>query len=252
MSPRSTICVFLGYGEGQKDYRCYDPSSKKLYVSRHVVFLEHILFYSLSSDSHTPIMSELINIDNFSLNDDICIDCNVENYRDDTMATSDTNFPFVPMAIPQPPTIVCPTLPPPPPHYLSRDRKSTQLPEFFYSIYSSSFASFLTSIHSLYEPSSYKETILNPPWQQAMVEELGALHKTDTWDLVPLPPGKRAIGSHWVYKIKTKFDGSVERYKARLVAKGYSQQYGLDYEETFAPVAKMTTIRILIVVASAR
>ena len=122
-SPRSIICVFLGYGDGQKGYRCYDPSSKKLYVSRHVVFLEHIPFYSLSSDSHTPIMSELINIDPFCPNDDICIDCNVENCKGDTMATPDTNVPFVPMAIPQPLTIVGPT--PPPPRYPSRDRKST-------------------------------------------------------------------------------------------------------------------------------
>ena len=58
------------------------------------------------------------------------------------------------------------------------------------------------------------------------------------------------IGCRWMYKIKTNSDGSIERYKARLFAKGYSQQYGMDYEETFAPVVKMTTIHTLIVVAS--
>ncbi|KAL5849926.1 hypothetical protein ACOSQ4_007939 [Xanthoceras sorbifolium] len=85
-----------------------------------------------------------------------------------------------------------------------------------------------------------------------MNEELFALHKTNTWDLVSLPTGKSTIGSRWVYKIKTKSDGSIERYKARLVANEFSQLYGMDYEETFAFVVKMTTVRTLITVASIR
>ncbi|KAJ0532625.1 putative RNA-directed DNA polymerase [Helianthus annuus] len=134
----------------------------------------------------------------------------------------------------------------------SRECKSTKLPDFAYSTYSPSFASFIANIHHLSEPESYREVVSNPLWQNAMAEELTALHQTRTWDFVPLPSGKRTIGCRWVYKIKTKSDGSVERYKARLVAKGYSQKYGMDYEETFAPVAKMTTVRTLIAVASVR
>jgi hypothetical protein len=138
----------------------------------------------------------------------------------------------------------------PPLHQSIHIRKSTKLLDFAYSCYSSSFTSFLASSHCLFEPSSYKEAILDPLWQQAMDEELSALHKTDTWDLVPLPPGKSVVGCRWVYKIKTNSDGFNKRYKVRLVAKGYSQQYGMNYEETFAPVAKMTTIRTLIAVSS--
>ena len=259
LTSRSALCVFLGYGEGQKGYRCFDPIHKKLYVSRHVVFLEHIPFFSISDNTHDVAKSDLICIDPFSDDFDSPLShtpCTVGPSCTSGTHTPAQVIPTPSMASQAPSEIVdlapAPPAPPlpPPPRYPQRLRKSTQLPDFAYSCYSDSFRCFLTSIHQLYEPSSYKEAILDPLWQQAMTDELSALHKTDTWDLVLLPPGKHAIGSRWVYKIKTKSDGSIERYKARLVAKGFSQQYGLDYEETFAPVAKMTTVRTLIAVAS--
>jgi hypothetical protein len=99
-----------------------------------------------------------------------------------------------------------------------RIHKSIKLPDFAYSCYSSSFTSFLAFIHCLSKPFSYKEAILDPLWQQAMDEKLSTLYKTDTWDLVPLSPSKSVVGCHWVYRIKTNYDGSIERYKTRLVA----------------------------------
>ena len=85
-----------------------------------------------------------------------------------------------------------------------------------------------------------------------MKEELDALHKTGTWDLVDLPPGKSAIGCKWIYKIKTRSDRTVDRYKARLVARGFTQEYGIDYEETFAPVARLSSVRTLIAIYATR
>ena len=75
------------------------------------------------------------------------------------------------------------------------------------------------------------------------------MKKTHTWDLVDLPRGKYVIGCKWVYKIKTKSDGTIEWYKTRLVVKGYAQEYGINYEETFAPVAHITSVRSFLAIA---
>ena len=83
-----------------------------------------------------------------------------------------------------------------------------------------------------------------------MKEELDALSKNHTWDLVTLPPGKYVVDCTWIYKIKTRSDDSIERYKTRLIAKGFTQEYGINYEKTFTPVTHISIVRALLIVAA--
>src|SRR6266542_1166182 len=115
-----------------------------------------------------------------------------------------------------------------------------------YSHISPAYKMFIASLQTVPIPSDWRAAKQDPRWKAAMKEELLALQKKQTWELVSLPVGKRAVGCKWVFTVKQTPEGKVDRYKARLVAKGYSQTYGIDYDETFAPVAKMSTVRTLI------
>ncbi|RVW24173.1 Retrovirus-related Pol polyprotein from transposon TNT 1-94 [Vitis vinifera] len=99
-------------------------------------------------------------------------------------------------------------------------------------------------------PKNIQEALEIPDWREAMVEEIRALEKNGTWEVMTLPRGKKPVGCKWVFTVKYKADGTVERYKARLVAKGFTQTYGIDYTETFAPMAKLNTIRDLLSLAA--
>jgi Reverse transcriptase (RNA-dependent DNA polymerase) len=119
-----------------------------------------------------------------------------------------------------------------------------------YNNISHQYRVFLSQITNQSEPTTFEEAKTSSVWCKAMKEELQALEKNNTWELIPLSKNKKPVGCKWVYKIKYHCDGTIERYKARLVAKGFTQTYGLDYEEIFAPVAKMNTFRILLSVAT--
>ena len=235
LQPWSRFCCFLGYGETQKGYRCYDPVSHHLRISRNVVFWEHRLFVELSH-FHTSLSSSFV-LNHFP-----------DEARIPSVAAPDP--PVVTLDSPvdfffQPPDIIDPfpsspfkeqvedelpnpnpelrylALAPPeglaaqdiPPRHSTRVR-SIPAHLLDYHCY--------TALATLHEPHTYREASTNPLWQIAMKKELDALSKNHTWDLVTLPPGKSVVGCKWIYKIKTRSDGSIERYKARLIPKGFT------------------------------
>lgn len=100
------------------------------------------------------------------------------------------------------------------------------------------------------EPITYQEAVKEHPWKDAMKTEIEAIERNKTWKLVELPSGHKPIGLKWVYKLKKNTEGDVVKYKARLVVKGYVQKQGVDFEETFAPVTRLETVRLLLALAA--
>jgi hypothetical protein len=111
---------------------------------------------------------------------------------------------------------------------------------------SPAYRTFIASLQGVSIPKDWRCTKQNPRWKEAMEEELHALMRNKTCELALLLEGKKVLGFKWIFTVKQTPQGKIDRYKARLVAKGYSQTYGIDYDETFAPVAKMGTVRTLI------
>jgi hypothetical protein len=157
--------------------------------------------------------------------------------------SSGSSFDVTPHSLPESPA-PAPSKDPAPATTLRHSSRVTSLPSYLRDFYC------YTVFATLHEPHSYRKAFFNLLWQAAITEELDALSRNRTWDLLDLPPDKSVVGCKWVFKIKTRSDESIERYKARLVAKGFTQEYGIDYEETFALVARLSFVRTLLAVAA--
>ncbi|KAJ9554537.1 hypothetical protein OSB04_018582 [Centaurea solstitialis] len=247
LEPRARVCLFLGYDIEHKGYRCWDPISKRLRISRHVTFWEDVPFYTMpnAETSITSITTPFFTDPSSSFDTPIS----------PPIPTTDPDLPITTSDLPQPVPTPSPTPEAPAESTdpgpstsdaVRRSNRVRQVPAHLRDYHC--YATLLSN----HEPASYKEAASSSQWQEAMQEELRALAKAHTWDPAPLPPGKRPIGPKWVFKIKTKSDGSVDRYKTRLVAKGFNQEYDIDYEETFAPVARVTSVRSLLAIAATK
>lgn len=276
---RSRRCVFLGYPYGKKGWRLYDLEKEECFTSRDVLFQETFFpFLERKSKTTTtsPITQTMETLPTIPTDEDE--DTNPSSTTIDipltwTMISAPTspqpesNDPSTTTATPalgrglrtkQPSTrladFVVNTVTLTPLAALSTSQSSgTVYPLSAYyttARFSESHCNYLSALTLMVELHSYKEAVLLDVWKKAMRFEIDALELNKTWDLVELPPGKIALGCKWVFRIKLKADGTLERYKARLVVLGNKQIEGIDYGETFAPVAKMTTVRIFLDVAA--
>ena len=215
LQSHSRLCCFLGYGIGKKGYRCYDPIRKRLCVSRDVIFWEHKMFYQLP---HVPIslIPSINPLPDLFPEESPTSLSESPPYITDVPSHASYKLPALLIDVP---TDTAPTVDhagSSDSHALRRSHQVTTLSSHLHDFHC------FSALASLQEPQTFHEASSNPLWQQAMKEELDALHKTGTWDLVDLPSGKSAIGCKWVYKIKTRSDGTVDCYKARLVSRGFT------------------------------
>lgn len=245
---RAKPYVFFGIPCEPKGIKLLDLSTRQFTISRDVVFHEDIFSFSsqVSEMAPFPAPSPLTH----------------EDHSPQNLSIPSSHQLHVPVTDEFPPLNSHRSTRPIRSHHPSQWTKdyicSTScstpysiLDHLSYNKISPSYHSFLTSISTTSEPKSYSEAASDPLWRAAMDAEISALEANKTWVVVPLPPGKSVIGCKWVYKIKHKADGSVDRYKACLVAKGYTQQYGIDYLDTFSPVAKIVTVRCALAMEAA-
>ncbi|WOG95118.1 hypothetical protein DCAR_0314420 [Daucus carota subsp. sativus] len=231
-------CIFTGYDKRSKAYRLYNPLTKKLIISRDVEFDESD--YWRWSEEERKVAGLFFNDDD----DDGNEDPNIEGDEDDDQTP------------PQSPNQQTPASTPSDSSGSRSSGGATRKMRSLDDIYEATSPVQTTFDYSLFclmaecDPVTFEEASEESKWNKAMDEEIGAIKKNDTWELTDLPEGHKAIGVKWVYKTKTNQDGEVEKYKARLVAKGYKQRYGIDYDEVFAPVARVDTIRLLTAIAA--
>jgi hypothetical protein len=124
-----------------------------------------------------------------------------------------------------------------------RERRSAISDEYVIYLQESDFDIGLSK--DLISFSQALESVDSTKWMNAMKDELKSMDQNEVWDLVELPEGYKKVGCKWVYKTKHDFKGNIERFKARLVAKGFTQKGGIDYKETFSPVSKKDSLRII-------
>ncbi|KAK9073638.1 hypothetical protein SSX86_007962 [Deinandra increscens subsp. villosa] len=276
MDFRSTPCVFLGYSPVHHGYRCFDPFTEWVYIARHVRFNEHVFPFQSSSTSNQP--SPIIPCNSpyttFMQTPPFPTPSTAVNEPEPPTPSPPNSPPpstnSSPMGSPTPTNTSIPesgspssstssaspsssssnaSTPSPPPSPPTRTRPKHLRPNPKRRIPFDPSANLATTSPPTFEPTSFTIASKYPEWRQAMEDEYSALVQNGTWLLVPPVDGTNIVDCKWIYRIKRDKTGAPDRYKARLVAKGFTQEHGIDYHETFSPVVKSTTIRLVLSLA---
>ncbi|WJZ84055.1 hypothetical protein VitviT2T_003683 [Vitis vinifera] len=175
-----------------------------------------------------------------------CLPCS-----DDLHASSPASpvISIIPSSSPLSPSVSIPTTSTNTHPMVTRGKAGIFKPKAYHALTLSPSSQFFQVLLAIQEPQGFKSTAKHPEWLSAMDDEIQALKKNDTWDLVPRPINHNVVGCRWIFKTKLRVNGSIERHKARLVAKGFSQIHGLDFEDTFSPVVRPATIQIILSIA---
>ena len=295
LDPRAEQCVLLSFEEAAKAYRCYMPSTRKVFISRDLLINEAAppkpsstsITPPTTSVDFTPAPTAIENRrDHSGLPMQPTLESHIDNHLLPPTQTEPDASPRLHESSQSPPTTGCPSpsspapctspthttepnqedaeplisplhfsvdkaapIHSPPADHLWRSERVRRFPKHLHD-----FAAHLQLHPQDLVPEDVTETLtfqqarLDPKWRHAMHEEIASIYQNQTWTLVPLPPHKKAITSHWVFKVKPGLRSDETRYKARLVARGFEQIDGVDFVETFAPVVRWKTIRTLIAI----
>jgi len=248
MDPKSEKLKFIGYPSNVKGYRLYDEKKRRVIVRRDVIFNEADFCAHRSGDNTV------------TATDGSCV----------LPSTSELETPESDTVQKPEPVRQSAELPDP---SLRRSQLEAKKPNRYGEwveddasinkeslVVANEHLSDVGARHCLYfvnvcEPRTIDEALRSPEsaeWKQAADAEYDSLIENYTWELVPLPDGRSVVGCKWVFQVKLDSNRRIQRFKGRLVAKGYSQKHGIDYDETFSPVVRFSSIRTLLAFAVQR
>jgi 2-hydroxychromene-2-carboxylate isomerase len=251
--PTGRKCVLVGYCETQKAFRLWDPSARKVQISRDVLFDEIASsdgiipeFRSSVSSVFPPVEEEAIE----EINDPFVPFEESHDEESDrrTGSPDDRPAPVQPTQVSARPAPVQPT------RVSVRANKGIPAVTWADESQTPTYAGLAAVDDEITEPLTHREAMDSPQvheWVATMDEELASLKKNQAWELTEIPPSRNIIQNRWVFKLKRDSSGGVQRFKARLVAKGYTQRAGIDYKETYSPVVRYDSLRAVLAIAAA-